>query len=154
LPILNNIDLEYKEVQALIVLPTKELARQVFSKLEEFKKNEPLLKTLLLVGNEDQKRQIDKLKCSKPQIVVGTIGKVHEFVKNKLITKKIKTFVLDEVDMLFDLGFKKIVDELFSAIDSNNLQKIVCSATAHESFAGQLKKHLKNTKVFSTSSSI
>ncbi|GHU50856.1 hypothetical protein FACS189459_5510 [Bacilli bacterium] len=141
-------------VQGLIVVPTKELARQIYNQLVDFKKYEPLLKINLLIGNSDTDEQSRILKSSKPQIIISTPAKALEFIKNKQITKNIKTLIMDEFDMLIDFGFANQIDELFKLINNINLQKICCSATAHESLANKFKKYLTNTKTVSLGDSI
>jgi ATP-dependent RNA helicase CshB len=154
LPILNKIDVNINKIQSLIILPTKELTRQVYSRLIDFKKENNQLKMMLLIGNNDINKQEKVLKNNPPQIVVGTISKVLDFVKSKKINRDINTLVLDEADMLIDMGFIRQVNELFSFVNSNSLQKIACSATTHTSLANHLSKYLGNTKVISANKSI
>jgi ATP-dependent RNA helicase CshB len=154
LPVLNNIDLNLKKTQAIIILPTKELSRQIYNKLLEFKKDQSLLKICLLMGSFDIQEQIRSLKANPSQIIVGTVSRINDLIKNKTINKDIKTLVLDEADMLIDLGFIKQVNEIFQSVNSDSLQKIACSATTHESLSNSLKKYLGNTKVISNSKSI
>jgi ATP-dependent RNA helicase CshB len=153
-PILNNLDFENKNTQAVIVVPTKELARQIYSKILLFKNFESMIRCTLLIGNEDVNRQIQSIKASKPQIIVGTPNRILELVENKTINKNIKTLVMDEFDMLIDLGFTQVVDKLFKQVNSIGLQKICCSATAHQSLANKFKKYLTNTEVISNNENI
>ena len=102
LPILKNLDLELNETQCVIILPTKELARQVYSKIIDFTTNQQKLKIKLLVANDQIK--------NKPHIVVGTPNKIYEFVMHQNTNKFIKYFVLDEADTLVDYGFISWVD--------------------------------------------
>ncbi len=147
LPILNKLDFSSNKTQALIVLPTKELVRQVNSKINDFKKNNNQIKNISLI--EDKQININNL----PHIVIGTPLKAKEFL-DKYKIKDLRYFVLDEADMLFDLGFTNIIDEIFKKIDSQILIKIACSATLHESLSNKLRKYLKNTKIILNSKSI
>ncbi len=147
LPILNKIDFSLNKTQALIVLPTKELARQVNSKINDFKKVNNQIKNINLIENKPI--NINNL----PHIIVGTPVKTKEFV-DKYKIKDLTYFVLDEADMLFDLGFTNVIDEIFKRIDTQSLIKIACSATLHESLSNKLRKYLKNTKVILNSKSI
>lgn len=150
LPILNNIDCSKNEIQAIIVLPTKELTRQVTSKINDFKKHNSSLRSCNLVELKNNSLNQNYL----PHIVVGTPVKAFELVNKKAFSQNVKYFVLDEADMLFDLGFTNNIDEIFKKIDSNKLTKIACSATLHESLSNKLKKYLKNTKIILNSKSI
>ena len=146
LPILKNLDLELNETQCVIILPTKELARQVYSKIIDFTTNQQKLKIKLLVANDQIK--------NKPHIVVGTPNKIYEFVMHQNTNKFIKYFVLDEADTLVDYGFNNQIMMIFNKINSPKLVKYALSATLHDSLANQLKNILGNAKVISTSASI
>lgn len=154
LPLLNRLNFDEKRIQGVIVLPTKELARQVASKLLEFKSYKPELRTTLLIGNQDINQQIQSIKSNPPQIIVGTVTRVLDLIKNRTINRNINMLVLDETDMLIDMGFNKQVNEIFQLVNSSNLQKIACSATTHYSLAQHLRHYLGNTKVITTSQSI
>jgi ATP-dependent RNA helicase CshB len=154
LPILNTIDLTKKTTQAIIVVPTKELARQVYSKLLEFQVNEKLLRIGLIIGNSNLEQQKNQIKLNPPHIVVGTTVRILELIQQKIINRNIKTIALDEVDMLLDQGFAAQVNEILSFISSPDLQKIACSATTHESIANQFSKYFKDTKVISATKTI
>jgi ATP-dependent RNA helicase CshB len=154
LPIINNIDFTNTNLEAIIISPTKELARQIYSNLLIYCQCDSRIKCNLLVGNEDIAKQENKLRASKPKIIVGTIQRVLDLISKGVISKKIKTIVFDEADMLLDSGFLLTTEKLLNIVNSFDLQKILCSATLHESFANKLKKQLANCKVISTSTSI
>ncbi len=150
LPILNNIDLNQNKIQAFIVLPTKELANQIYSQFNLFKKANPNLKIKLVHENKDLKFNTKNV----PQVVIGTPSKIDEcFNLNKNLVE-LKYFVLDEADMLVDFGFYKSIASLFDKVNHNNLTKYALSASLHHSLANQLKKFLGNSKVISVSDSI
>jgi ATP-dependent RNA helicase CshB len=154
IPILNTIDTTVKNTQAIIILPTKELARQVYSKILDFQKNEKSLKANLLIGNNDLIQQKKSIKSNPPHIIVGTSVRILELLKEKIINRDIKTIAFDEVDMLLDQGFVPQINEILSFVSTPDLQKIACSATTHESIANQFSKYFKDTKVVSINKSI
>jgi ATP-dependent RNA helicase CshB len=154
LPLLNRLNFNERKIQGVIVLPTKELARQVASKLLEFKSFNPSLRTTLLIGNQDIKPQIQSIKSNPPQIIVGTVTRVLDLIKNRTINRDIEMLVLDETDMLIDMGFHKQVNEIFELLNSPKLIKIACSATTHYSLAQHLRRYLGNTKVITANQSI
>jgi ATP-dependent RNA helicase CshB len=154
LPLLNALNFNERKVRGVILLPTKELARQVASKVLEFKSFQPELRSSLIIGNQDIHQQIQSLKSNPPQIVVGTVSRILELIKMHAIKRDINVLVLDEADMLIDLGFNRQVNEIFELVNSDVLQKIACSATTHYSLANHLKKYLGNTKVITASHSI
>jgi len=154
LPIINSIDTSFQGTQALIILPTKELARQVYSYLVSYNFYEPKLRTKLAIGGENTKELFNKIKANQPHIIVGTIFMISELLEQKYINREIKTVVFDEADMLFDMGFIYQVDKLLKYIDSKLLQKIAASATLHETFRNKLAKFFTNTKIITSQSSI
>ncbi|GMO13518.1 MAG: DEAD/DEAH box helicase [Mycoplasmoidaceae bacterium] len=154
IPILNQIDLSQNRTQAIIILPTKELSRQVYSKILDFKKNESKIKIELLIGSNNIDEQKNKIKNNPPHIIIGTTVRIFELLQQKIINRNISVIAFDEVDMLLDQGFAKQIDDILSFTNSDSLQKIACSATTHESIANRFSNYFKNTKVISTSKSI
>jgi ATP-dependent RNA helicase CshB len=152
-PILNNIQFANK-TQALIILPTKELARQVYSKILEFKNNEQQLRVSLILGNNNIEQQKQSIKNNPPQIIVGTTIRIYDLLNEKIINRNIQMIALDEVDMLMDQGFVKQIDQILDFVNNPELQKIACSATTHESLANRFSKHFKDTKVIATNKNI
>lgn len=156
LPILNRLEFN-NQVQAIIVCPTRELARQINSKLDDFKKENPNLKTALWIGGDDLNKQIKNATSNNFQIIVTTPKRFIEIV-SKVPTinfKYLKTVVLDEADMLLDLGFFPEINLMFDKFSNlDELQKMAFSATLHELLSNQLSKYFKDTKIISTSDSI
>ncbi len=110
LPILQSIDSQSTDIQAVVVAPTYELAMQTTRVASEFA--QPLgIKTQGLIGGANINRQIDALK-KKPQLIVGSVGRILELHrKNKLKLHNVKFFVLDEFDRLLDdQNFKSTVE--------------------------------------------
>ena len=103
LPIFQKIDTTKREVQAIILAPTYELAIQIERQIEMLVKNSGMAVTSTpLIGNVNITRQIDKLK-EKPHIVVGSSGRILELIqKKKISAPTVKTIVLDEADRLLD----------------------------------------------------
>ncbi|PUA39354.1 ATP-dependent helicase [Paenibacillus elgii] len=115
LPLLHKIDTSAREVQALVLVPTRELGMQIVQTLEQLVKDSDV-RVQQLIGGASIERQIDRLKL-KPQIVVGTPGRVQELVKlRKLKLHGIRTVVVDEVDQVFELGSMQDVEALFKGM--------------------------------------
>lgn len=101
LPLIARIDATKRENQALIMAPTHELVIQIQRQLELLLADLPV-KSAPLIGNANISRQIDKLK-EKPQILVGSAGRVLELIqKRKIAAAGLQTVVLDEADRLLD----------------------------------------------------
>ena len=103
LPVLQVIEAEAKEVQAVILAPTYELAMQITGIARDLALGANLgIKVQGLIGGANIARQMDKLK-DKPQLIVGSAGRILELAqKNKLKLHKVKMLVLDEFDRLLD----------------------------------------------------
>jgi ATP-dependent RNA helicase UAP56/SUB2 len=106
---------EGHEVQCLVLAHTRELAYQIEKEFGRFSQNLPNIKTIVIYGGEPMDAQILKLNTEKPQIVVGTPGRVLAMAKKGLLNlKKIKFFVLDECDkMLQELDMRADVQSIF-----------------------------------------
>ena len=97
LPLLEKIEINH-ELQAIILVPSQELAQQIGEVIREWKL--PELTMLVLAGGANVKRQIENLK-KKPELVVGTPGRLTELAnQRKLKLHQVQTLVLDEADYL------------------------------------------------------
>lgn len=148
-PILDNLDLNYDGPQVIIILPTRELARQIFSKVNFFKKFGSFKSKLIIGGKIDDS-------YIREQIVVSTPQKFLEATQNKKIDLgKIKTIIFDEADMLIDLGFKSLFKNIIESIPNHEkVQKLAFSATLHEMLSNQLSAYFKKTHIYDVSESI
>ena len=146
--ILNKIDIDKNNVQALILVPTKELANQIYTVFNEFARQQNKIRIKMLSNN------VNFNEAYKSQIIIATPNKALDFVRDKNIKESIKFFVLDEADMLIDFGFYNTILNVFNEINNQYLIKYATSATLHESLANHLKRILTNAKVISTSDSI
>jgi superfamily II DNA/RNA helicase len=101
LPLLGKIDLKAAVLQTMIITPTHELSVQVQNQIQKLVQHSSLaIRSQLLIGETPLKRQIEKLK-KKPQVVVGSPGRVLELIKaRKLKVHTVKSIVLDEIDRL------------------------------------------------------
>jgi translation initiation factor 4A len=126
LGVMNRLDINEKNCQAIIITPTRELADQVFnvacvlSKYTDYK-------IVKCVGGTDINQSITELKTAS--VVVGTIGRIFHMVTSKKInTHKLKLIVLDEAD---DLLFDGIPDKIQEVFDKSpiGLQVLLISAT-------------------------
>ena len=104
--LLNNNSTEQMINTCLVLTLTRELALQIKGEFERFLKSTPKFKVYGVWGGESISEQIKDLKEIKPQIIVGTAGRVLSLTKKKvLVWKNLNMFVLDECDkMLGALG--------------------------------------------------
>lgn len=103
LPLFEKIDPSKREMQAIVLAPTHELAIQILRQIERLSENsEVKVSSLSAIGNVNIERQIERLK-EKPNIIVGSPGRVLELIKRtKISSHTIKTIIIDEADTLMD----------------------------------------------------
>ena len=146
LPILTKIDPNKQEVQAVITAPTRELASQIYHeilKLTKFCAKNEEITAKLFVGGTDKVRSIEKLK-TQPHIVVGTPGRIYDLVKEQaLAVYTSKHIVVDEADLMLDMGFLEDVDKI-AGMMPKELQMYVFSATIPDNLKPFLKKYMEN----------
>ncbi|WP_438444423.1 DEAD/DEAH box helicase [Gorillibacterium sp. sgz5001074] len=103
LPILEKVDPAAKKLQALILVPTRELGAQIVQVIEQASA-ELGVSAQLLIGGAAIGRQIDRLRLH-PQIAVGTPGRILELIKlRKVSMHHVKTIIIDEADQVFHQG--------------------------------------------------
>ncbi|QFR39463.1 DEAD/DEAH box helicase [Candidatus Gracilibacteria bacterium 28_42_T64] len=136
IPVLERLDTNNKNIQAIILAPTRELAIQVAEELQSFADRD--VKIQLLYGGQNIRTELSALKRG-PQIVVGTPGRVkdHLIKRRTLDLDHINYFILDEADEMLNIGFKEEIEEiiqhtpkqkkvlLFSATMPKSIQDIV-----------------------------
>ncbi|OIK08729.1 DEAD/DEAH box helicase [Bacillus sp. MUM 13] len=148
LPIMNKLDASKDEVQAIISAPTRELANQIYKealKIAEHFPEENPLNVRCYIGGTDKQRVIDKLK-SQPQLVIGTPGRIKDLVEDGALQVFSATvLVVDEADLMLDMGFIEDVDKFASRM-AQHIQMLVFSATIPEKLKPFLKKYMENPK--------
>lgn len=148
LPILEKVNPERQEVQAVITAPTRELASQIYQqilKITEYCEPGKAITARLFIGGTDKQRTIEKLKI-QPQIVVGTPGRINDLTNEQaLFVHTAEILVVDEADMMLDMGFIEDVDRVAARMPAN-LQMLLFSATIPEKLKPFLKKYMENPK--------
>jgi len=128
LPILEQIDTESKNTQAIILSPTRELALQIANNIEEFAKYVDGFKVAAVYGGANIDDQIRKLKRGV-HIVVGTPGRTVDLINRKqLKLNNVEWLVLDEADEMLNMGFKDELDKIL-AVTPEEKQTLLFSAT-------------------------
>lgn len=146
LPILNNI--QDDGINALIVAPTKELAIQIKQVLEGFCKNLNL-KICTVFGGSDFTRQRYSLKTAN--IVVGTTGRLIDHIERRTLKlHKLKFLVLDEADVMLDMGFIEDIKKIEKACPKIK-QTFMLSATFNDKIKDLAKNYLINPQVIELS---
>jgi len=140
--ILQQLDLNIKSCQALILAPTRELAQQiqkVVLALGDFMG----VTCHACIGGTNVKEDARKLEIGA-QVIVGTPGRVSDMITRKaLSTKNIKLFVLDEADEMLSRGFKEQIHEVFTKMPFN-IQVNLLSATMPVEVLEVTKKFMRD----------
>ena len=136
IPIIEHVDTDSDQVQAVILAPTRELAMQITAEMRELAQFKPGIRLVCLYGGQPIGKQIDALK-KRPQIVIATPGRLGDHLKRRTVRiDQAQTAVLDEADRMLDMGFihdvTKLLDQmknrknlgLFSATISREVMDI------------------------------
>ncbi|ARJ49869.1 DEAD/DEAH box helicase [Staphylococcus lutrae] len=143
LPIFQQLDVAVHEPQAIIVAPTRELATQLYQaavQLSEYKKD---VKVSLFIGGTDFDK--DKQKTTvQPQLVIGTPTRINDLAKIGVLHVHLAhQLVIDEADLMIDLGLIQEVDQIAAKLD-NDAKMAVFSATIPKSLHPFLNKYLEH----------
>jgi len=146
LPIFSKLDVTKKKTQSIILAPTRELSRQLYDMaLHIASFSEEDIKITLCIGGQDLNRDIERV-SNAPHIIIGTPTRVLELDRaSALAIKEVESLVIDECDMMIDLGFMEDVDKI-SKRAAENCQFLVFSATIPTQMNHFLKKYLKNAQ--------
>lgn len=142
-----------KTLQLLVLVPTQELAMQVHRQVEALAENSGVpLKSLVIFGNVNIKGQIEKLR-EKPQIIIGTCGRIIELIQKKKITAHtVNTIVIDEADKMLDKQNIEGVKAIRKAV-MRDTQIVLVSASISEKTleqAGMIAKEPELVKTADT----
>jgi len=154
LPILHELSKDLGEgshqLKAIIIVPTRELARQVHESIEGYGKYLPL-KSVLLYGGANMTAQANRLK-SGVDIIVSTSGRLLEHIGKKNISlDSVRYLVLDEADTILDMGFVHEVMQIINKLPKKR-QNILISATLSGSVKRLAEKMLHKPKLIEVDS--
>ncbi|MBD3273451.1 DEAD/DEAH box helicase [Candidatus Dependentiae bacterium] len=145
IPAIEKVDVDSKDVQILVLCPTRELAMQVADEMNKFLKFKKESSVLAVYGGQSISRQINALR-RKPQIIIGTPGRILDHLeRGTLKINKIKMLVLDEADRMLDMGFRKDIKRILSATKKNR-QTLLFSATMSREILNLTRSYQKNPK--------
>ncbi len=154
LPLYEKLTPANKEMQAIILVPTHELAVQIHRQIEILSRNSGFkLSSATIIGNVNIDRQIEKLK-ERPNIIVGSPGRILELIKKRKISAHtIKTIILDEADRLLD---DSNLDNVRAVIKSTlkERQLMMFSATISKESEARAKELMKEPEIIRGEKSI
>ena len=139
-PMIQRIDSRSDAVQAIVLVPTRELAQQVASDLRKYSKHLHV-KVLAVYGGQPIYGQMEALQ-NTIHIVVGTPGRIIDHLKRgTLVLDDVSMVVLDEADRMLDMGFIDDIEFILSRTPSQRLTAMF-SATMPDEILGLAAKHM------------
>lgn len=143
IPVVQGVDGSLRQVQALILCPTRELAMQVCAEIHKLASFKEGVRATPVYGGASYDRQIRALQ-SGSQIVVGTPGRILDFMERGLIKLDgLKALVFDEADEMLDMGFSDDIDRLMAAVPEER-QTIFFSATFEPRIRRLVENYTRN----------
>lgn len=148
LPILNLLDIQRRETQALVLAPTRELCIQIANDLKGYSKFMKGMKVVPVYGGENiitQLRQLD----TPPQIIVATPGRLIDLIeRRKVHLGFIHYMVLDEADEMLNMGFVEDITKIFEQTPETR-RTMLFSATMPNEIANLSRKYMKEREEIS-----
>jgi translation initiation factor 4A len=126
---LSNVNTKDKDVQVMVLSPTRELSIQTANVFNAIGSMMEGLEVQILIGGNSIDEDIQNLKNKHPQVVVGCPGRVFDMIRrNTFNSRKVKLVILDEADEMFSSGFKEQVYNIFQSLHKD-IQVALFSAT-------------------------
>ena len=143
LPILDMIDDSSRKIQLFVLCPTRELCLQINKDIKNYTKYLKNIKTTAVYGGSSIMDQIRSLR-DKPQIIVGTPGRVIDMIGRKALDfSEVRWVVLDEADEMLSMGFKDDLETILSETPETK-QTFLFSATMNKEVERISKNYLTN----------
>lgn len=139
IPLIEKTDTNLPRLQSIIIAPTRELARQIYEFAKPFERFYPKLKIRLFTSEADVSQNEEGLHVA-PHMIIGTPGRLKDLLvdRHPLTLCNVRSVVLDEADMLLDLGYFEDIEALFAA-DLDDPQIMVFSATLKQNLRDELR---------------
>lgn len=148
LPLIHRIRPDDDGVQALIMTPTRELARQVFDVLRPFAETLGL-DAVDVIGGRTIENQLRKLKRS-PHFIIGTPGRLLDHIRRRAVDlTTVRTVVLDEADQMLAAGFREDIEAIIDETPKKR-QVLLFSATMPDAAVRLARKYMKSPAVIDT----
>ena len=143
LPLLQRLQVENRNLQALVLCPTRELADQVAREIRKLGRKYTSLKVVSLVGGQPIAGQISSLEFGA-HIAVGTPGRILDHLRRQTLDlQDVEVVVLDEADRMLEMGFQEDIEQILQETKPER-QTILFSATYPETIESLSEKYLKS----------
>lgn len=129
------------KVEALVLVPTRELAMQVHEQFEQLRGK--LGPAALVIGGLAEKKQLEAIRAGA-RLVVATPGRLEDYVRRNLIDlRHVRIVILDEADRMLDMGFLPAIRRILAILPQQR-QTLCFSATLEQSVAALVNQYLRN----------
>lgn len=150
IPIIEMVDPNRRDIQALVVCPTRELCLQVCEEIKRLSNHTKGISTAALYGGQAIDQQFRTLKTHKPQIIVATPGRLFDHLRRQSINlSTVGMIVLDEADEMLDMGFRAEIEEIFGLLPEEN-QRLFFSATMPKPIMDLVHRYLRDPVIIKT----
>ncbi len=150
IPMIEKIQQGTEQIEGLVVAPTRELAVQVAEELNSIGQVKRI-RALPIYGGQDINRQIRALK-NKPQIIVGTPGRLMDHMRRKTIRlSQVSTVVLDEADEMLNMGFIEDIETILKEVPEER-QTLLFSATMPRPIQELARRFMKDPETIQVKS--
>ena len=147
LPVFENINPTSKNIECLIITPTRELAIQITEEAEKLSSGKEI-GIFSMYGGKDIGSQLNKLK-GNIQLIIATPGRLLDHIKRKTVDlKKIKTIIIDEADQMLLMGFRNEIDTIMKE-RPKKVQTLCFSATMDSAVKKLAYRYMKDPLVIS-----
>ncbi|MBE7106090.1 DEAD/DEAH box helicase [Bacillus cereus] len=151
LPILEKINPESSDVQALIVAPTRELALQITAEIKKMLVHREDINVLAIYGGQDVAQQLRKLK-GNTHIVVATPGRLLDHIRRETIDlSNLSMLVLDEADQMLYFGFLYDIEDILDETPDSK-QTMLFSATMPKDIKKLAKRYMDEPQMIQVQS--
>ena len=145
LPLIQQIELKNKNIQTIVLCPTRELCIQISKDLISYSKLINGLKIIPVYGGTSIENQIKSIKKGS-HVIVGTPGRTKDLIKRKVLNfNYVDRVVLDEADEMLSMGFKDDLDFILDTTKKDR-QTLLFSATMSKEVRNISKKFMKNAE--------
>ena len=145
LPCIQHVDRKVKDVQTIVLCPTRELCIQISKDLMRFAKHLDYVKIVAVYGGTSIENQIKSIKKGV-KIIVGTPGRTKDLINRRVLKLDIvNKVVLDEADEMLSMGFKEDLNYILDTT-SKNRQTMLFSATMSKEVRSISKKYMKDAE--------
>lgn len=143
LPIIHKTDTKLKQVQYLIIAPTRELCLQIADDLKDFAANDKSIKIAAVFGGSSMDRQMQMIKQGA-QIISATPGRLLDLINRDVVNlNNVKAVILDEADEMLNMGFKEELESILETTPKNR-NTFLFSATMPKQLLSIANRYMKN----------